>query len=877
MRDPMVFLAGLLFAAAASASAWAEEIPRYNRDVRPILADTCFQCHGPAQQKAGLRLDQHASVTSPTKTGALAIVPGKLDESELIRRIESDDENEVMPPKSSKKELTTEQREILKRWITSGGAYEKHWAFEPPKKTTPPEVVGEGPAIQHPIDRFLADRLRHDGFTMSPEADRETLIRRVAFTLTGLPPTLSEVDTFLGDTSMLAYENMVERYLNSPRYGEEMARHWLDVARYADTHGMHLDNERQMWPYRDWVVRAFNDDLRFDRFVVEQVAGDLLPNPTLDQLVATGFNRCNVTTGEGGSIDAEWYYRYAVDRATTVAEAFMGLTAGCAVCHDHKFDPISTEEFYQLYAFFYSAAGSAMDGNALLHEPTIRLANPEQKAKLEVLRKRVEEANKAVEKKAAEVSYNDPADTPAETGEKAVGPAESPAGNPFHSFKAWLAADGPTLNKQELPAAIKTLLKRKPDGTLPDLAVKRLRTYYIQNICAETRDEFQPLLLVLGTAVNEKLAIEKLVPASYVFRNMATPRDAFVMVRGQYDKPGRAVMPGTPAALPALKMSNPGGRADRLDLAHWMTSPEHPLTARVAVNRFWQQVFGTGLVKTGHDFGTQGAPPSHPELLDWLALSFREGGWDVKALMRTLVNSSAFRQSSRVTPELLKHDPENRLLGRGPRLRLDAEPIRDNALYVSGLLDLSMGGKGVRPYQPPNIWEPVAYTDSNTAKYVQDKGESLYRRSLYTFFKRTAPPPFLANFDAPNREAFCNGREHSNTPLQALQLMNDIQHVEAARHLAARMWAEGGASPKDQIAWGFRVVLSRHASLDELAVLVGQYDALLTRYRAEPAAALELLRVGESPLQSRAPETDLAALTLVANTLLNLDETVNRN
>ncbi|MGE3819669.1 MAG: DUF1549 and DUF1553 domain-containing protein, partial [Isosphaeraceae bacterium] len=665
---------------------------------------------------------------------------------------------------------------------------------------------------------------------------------------------------FLGDTSRRAYENMVERYLNSPRFGEEMARHWLDVARYADTHGMHLDNERQMWPYRDWVVRSFNDDLPFDRFVVEQVAGDLLPNPTTDQLVATGFNRCNVTTGEGGSIDAEWYFRYAVDRASTVAEAFMGLTAGCAVCHDHKFDPISTEEFYQLYAFFYSAEGSAMDGNALLHEPTVRLATPEQKAKLKDLDQRLTEAKTAVDEAMRKVDYAEPA-------------SEGTA-DPLHSFQAWLKSGGTTSEKKELPAEIKTLLNREKRNAA---AEKRLQTYYVQRVCLETRDAFQPLLATVESLTQEKVGIEAVVPASYIFRDRESPRDAFIMVRGQYDKPGKRVEPGTPAALPPLKRATPSDRASRLDLAHWLTSPEHPLTARVAVNRFWQQAFGTGLVKTAYDFGTQGEPPSHPELLDWLAIQFQKSGWDVKDLLRLMVNSAAFRQSSKVDPELVKRDPENRLYARGPRIRLDAEPIRDNALFVSGLLDLTMGGRGVHPYQPPNIWEPVAYTGSNTRSYVQDKGSSLYRRSLYTFFKRTAPPPYLANFDAPNREAFCTGRERSNTPLQALQLMNDVQHVESARVFAERILAEGGATLKEQVAWGFRVVLARRPEPGELAILTSEYEGLRERYQRDPTAAKEILRVGESPVKTTAPEADLAAMTLLANTLLNLDETVNRN
>lgn len=847
-------------------AAFGEDPLKYNRDIRPILSETCFRCHGPGVQKADLRLDIAESATNKAKSGSIAIVPGKPDESALIERIHSDDSTQIMPPPSTKKTLEPAQKALLKRWIAEGAKYEKHWSFEPPVKVAPPQVPGY--RINNPIDSFLADRLKREGLTMSDEADRPTLIRRVSFTLTGLPPTPQDVDMYLGDSSSRAYENMVERYLHSPRYGEEMARHWLDVARYADTHGLHLDNERQMWLYRDWVVGAFNDNQPFDKFSIEQIAGDLLPNPTPQQLVATGFNRCNVTTGEGGSIDQEWYFRNAVDRAGTVAETWMGLTAACAVCHNHKFDPISQEDFYAFYSFFYQAAGPALDSNALLHEPFVKVPKPDEKKRLEDLTREITETRTNVDKAFAALTYFDPYDLPTIDP---IEPRGKPLDDPAHSFRIWLK-DG-----KDAPAEIAPLLdqSRKAKPSAADL--ERLRVFYLQRICATTSAPFIPQLDRLAVLEKQRAALDGAIPGSFVFKDIDTPREAFVMMRGQYDKPGKKVEPNTPASLPPLKKAKPDGRATRLDLANWLMAPEHPLTSRVAVNRFWQQVFGVGLVKTSFDFGTQGETPSHPELLDYLAISFRESGWDVKQLMRTLLTSAAFRQSTRVTPELLQKDHENRLYARGPRFRLDAEQIRDNSLAVSGLMNLQMGGRGVRPYQPPNIWEPVAFTGSNTQNYQADKGSSLYRRSLYTFLKRTAPPPFMANFDAPSREFFCARRERSNTPLQALQLMNDVQQFEAARSLAQRMMLEGGSSTKDRIAFAWRVVLARQADPEELAALEAQWNAEIARFLSDPDSAAKLVHSGDSPVKPGLSEPEMAAYAMVANTLLNLDETVTRN
>ena len=786
----------LLFGGRASADPVA-----FNRDVRPILADACFSCHGPSKQKGGLRLDKPDSATKPTKAGTTAFIAGKPMESSAILRILSADDEQHMPPPGPHKNLTPAQVETLTKWVAAGAVYEPHWSFTPLKApAVPANTKG---AVRNPIDAFLNERLAKVGLAATDEADRPTLIRRVSFALTGLPPTPKDVSAFLDDAKPEAYERMVERYLSTPQHGEEMARHWLDLARYGDTHGLHLDNERGTWPYRDWVVRAFSANLPYDKFTLEQLAGDLLPKPTRDQLIATGFNRCNVTTGEGGSIDAEWHFRNAVDRAAVASETWLGLTAGCAQCHDHKFDPTTAKDFYSLYAFFYSAAGSALDGNVLLHEPSVKLSTPEQEKQLADLDAKIAKSN-----------------------------ADIAAMKPEPKIAA--AVLGFAAGARQAPPI-------------------------------KTRDAL--------TAERKKL--DDAIPGSMIFRDASTPRQAHIMLRGQYDKPGEKVEPGTPHFLPPLTKA--AARANRLDFAKWVIAPENPLTARVYVNRLWQQFFGTGLAKNANDFGIQGEAPTHPELLDWLAANFRDGGWDTRATVRLIVNSAAFRRSSKVSAEILKADPENRLLARGPRFRLDAEQVRDNALFVGGLLNPTLGGKGVKPYQPDNIWEPVAFTGSNTQFYKRDAGTALYRRSLYTFFKRTAPPPFLSNFDAPNREQPCSRRDRSNTPLQALQLMNDVQHVEAARAFAERLIADGGATPADRIGHAFQVLLARKPAAEELSIVMAALDAHRTRFIKVPADAKKLIAVGETKPKATSKPEELAAYTMIASLLLNLDETLTRN
>jgi hypothetical protein len=1027
----------LILSVCAFSSARGEEALSFNRDIRPILADKCFACHGFDEKKreAGLRLDTLEGATSP-RDGTQAIVPGDVNASAAWQRIVSEDPDIKMPPPETHKELTPEEIRKLKLWIEQGAAYQKHWSFEPISTPTVPEMPNGG---RNPIDAFLADRLRGEQLQLAPEADKSVLIRRVAFALTGLPPTLQELDMYLSDESADAYEKMVDRYLKSPHYGEEMARHWLDVARYADTHGLHLDNERQMWAYRDWVVNSFNRNQTFDQFTIEQLAGDLLPSPSKEQLIATGFNRCNVTTSEGGSIDSEFYYRYAVDRTSTMASTWMGLTAGCAVCHDHKFDPLSAKEFYSMYAFFNAAADPAMDGNALLTQPVMKLETSDDATKLTQMDEQIVQAVTEWEEAVKKLTYSDPAkadpplepkeietvwledafppdgnvyggpgqatqfvsadeSTPVFSGAKSLkrtdpglsqdvwdrpktplalpmqarffaqvyldpkNPPQSimlqffkngwlhrgvwgnydaipwgaanttervhmgplpeagqwvrleipvekvglaggdaitgfaltqsggtvywdrvgvagmndPASDPQQSFLAWWR----TLQGKDTPGLdgeLNAIAKAGPKDDVEEMKRTRLLQYYLSRVCAQTKPLVQTQTERVDSTRSARQAFYDSIPSTFVYRDSPKPRESFVMLRGQYNQPGDPVQPGVPSVLPALKPRSDGGVATRLELAQWLVAPEHPLTARVAVNRFWQQVFGVGLVKTSGDFGTQGEVPSHPELLDWLSNNFIQSGWDVKQLMRTMLTSSAFRQSSRMTQSLFDRDPENRLVARGPRLRLDAEQIRDNALFVGGLIDLKLGGKGVKPYQPNNIWEPVGFVGSNTRFYQRDQGSALYRRSLYTFFKRTAPPPFMVNFDAPNREQPCTRRERSNTPLQALQLLNDVQHVEAARALAERMLATHPDDPSAGVRFLFRTILSRDPSADELPILQQQFTEHRARYEQDIESAKRLITQGESKPNEQLLPATLAAATLVASTVLNMDETLCRN
>ncbi len=747
---------------------------RFYRDVRPILSENCFECHGPdaAKRKADLRLDAGA-------LGQAVVVAGKPGESELFQRITHADPTERMPPQESSRALTESEVATIRRWIEQGAQWEKHWAFIPLKRPTVPATRNSA-WPRGAIDRFILAKLQRAGLKPSPAADRETLLRRVAFDLTGLPPTPAEIDAFLAATSPRAYEAVGERLLASPRYGERMASDWLDAARYADSHGYSLDRRRVMWPWRDWVIAAFNDNMPFDQFATEQLAGDLLPGATLAQKVATGFNRNHSIQSEGGVINEEYRVETVVDRVETTTAVFLGLTFGCARCHDHKYDPISQREFYEFYALFNNVPETAHVGNS-----------------------------------------------------------DKQADKPFVKVPS-LAQRG-RMDRQRAEIAA---LEKKPDA--------------------------EPQLKAARKALD---ALGQEVPTAMVMGEKSPPRRTFILSRGQYDQPGEVeVRAGLPAALGQWPAGAP---RNRLGLARWLVSRANPLTARVTVNRLWQMHFGTGIVKSSEDFGAQGEWPSHPALLDWLADEFVRSGWNRKAMQKRIVMSATYRQSSRVTPALLEADPANRLLARGARFRLPAEMIRDHALSAGGLLVGRLGGESVRPYQPPGLWDDVVY--ENVPRFVQDHGEKLYRRSLYTYWKRSVPPPNMQAFDAPSREVCVLTRAKTNTPLAALVLMNDPTFVEASRKLAGRVLRDGGATAESRLTLLHRLVCGRHPTERELGLLRGVLVELQTSFRAEPAAAKRLLEVGETPRDESFDAAELAAYASLANAVLGTDEAITRN
>ena len=935
----------------------------FQREIRPILSNACFHCHGPDKDSrmAGLRLDTRQGAFEQRKNGT-PVKPGETASSLIYQRITNPDRARRMPPEYSHRTLTAEQIEKIREWIEQGADWKEQWSFSAPVRPEVPKVAHRD-WVTNPIDSFILADLEKNGLEPAPQADRRTLIRRVTLDLTGLPPEPKAVDEFVADTRPAAYERLVDRLLASPRWGEHRGRYWLDAARYADTHGIHIDNYREMWPYRDWVIKAFNANMPFDQFTIEQIAGDLLPNPTLDQLIATGFHRCNVTTNEGGSIPEEVAAMYAKDRADTTGAVFLGLTVGCATCHDHKFDPISQRDFYSLTAFFRNTVQDPLDGNIPDTPPSIVVPRPEDMPRWKQLRDQESSLKRrlASARKDSETEFKawldeesrpkisaplEPADElftmtvadrpnfeirnkgyrlPAtqkpivaagKDGRKAVmfrgkNAIELPGLEYFEADRAFSVAawvfvpekkGNYTIISQMDPASRRRGWALSVNNGLPSLALnlapgrgasiraandERLKPGTWNHIAATydgSRDPSGLALYVNGhTVMFESRADRKPFPGN--FRNYATmriggdekagnfdggaiselriytraiseeearlvsvwptlapvrktpaaqlneeqkdalrlyflnrqyndyvdisqqlqavrnekkviarrgavtliqqersgPAFAYVLYRGMYDQPRDKVEPAVPTALPPMPASYP---KNRLGLAKWLVSDDNPLVARVTVNRFWQEVFGTGIVKTSEDFGSQGQPPSNQPLLDWLAVEFRESGWDVKNLFRLLVTSSTYRQAAVTTPQKLEKDPDNRLLSRGPRFRMDAEMIRDSALAAAGLLSPKIGGPSVKPYQPERIWETVAMDESNTRFYQQDYGDALYRRSLYTFWKRSAPPPSMDIMNAPTRETCTVRRERTDTPLQALVTMNDVQFVEAARNLA---------------------------------------------------------------------------------------------
>ena len=1043
------------FASAATSSAKLE----YNRDVRPILSENCFACHGAdsASRKAGLRLDHSEDATAPRKDSQPAIVPGKPESSELIRRINAADDD-VMPPAKTHKTLTPEQKEILKQWIAGGAQYQPHWSLIAPVRPVVPKVQNRR-WVRNPIDNFILARLESEGLKPTPEADRRTLIRRVTLDLTGLPPTPEMVEVFLKDSSPNAYEKLVDRLLASASYGEHRARYWLDMARYADSNGIHFDNYREMWAYREWVIKAFNRNEPFDQFTIDQLAGDLLPNPTLDQRIASGFNRCNMTSNEGGLIDDEYLVLYTRDRTETTSQVWLGLTAGCAVCHDHKFDPLPQKEFYSLSAFFNNTLQKAKDGNIRDTPPVIpvppdaerprwlelvadikqadgRVADRRETAKPDFaawlpeaksqsfsgkLPKEGLQFRAAMNKRGAtnESPYTEitvrgetrkltlVTNTPWQDGviaakayttsDKNVPKIEDVGDfdkdQPF-SFCEWVYLtndrDGALMSRMDDKKDFRgwdlwmetgkpgtTIVSKWPDDALKVVAYKPIEINHWTHVCVtydgseksagvkiyingelekatnmtdklkgSTRTEvpfvigqrhttarvekagiqdvriydrvLQPeeiaalafdsrLAYLLGRPAEKRTKqmqadlyetwLERL-DAEYV-KNSALERgfqtekseiqsrgteaqimqerkempEAFVLFRGDYDKRRDKVPPATPSALPPMPADFP---SNRLGFARWLLLPEQPLTARVTVNRFWQEIFGTGIVKTTGDFGVTGEMPSNSELLDWLAVDFRESGWDMKRLIKMYVTSAAYRQAATVTPDRLSKDPDNRLLSRGPRYRMDAEMVRDYALAASGLLVSKIGGPSVKPYQPDGVWEAVAMPESNTRNYKRDSGESLYRRSLYTFWKRAAPPASLEIFNAPSRETCTVRRERTDTPLQALVTLNDPQFVEAARNLAQLTLEQGGHDENARLDFMAGRLLARRLKPDERKVTLSILNDLLAHYRSDPKDAEALVSVGESKADAKLDKSTLAAYAMVANELLNLDEALNK-
>lgn len=1006
---------------------------QYNRDVRPILNEKCFHCHGTdaGHRKGELRLDLRENAIKPAKSGDIAIIPGKPEQSQLIARVElGHDDDDVMPPEKDGKPLTSEEKVILRQWISEGAEYQGHWAFIPPVRV---EVPGSGNAI----DALISARLEKEGLKLSPETDRATLLRRVTLDLTGLPPTPEEVSAFEKDTSPRAYENVVDRLLKSEHYGERMAMQWLDFARYADSHGFQTDSSRAMWPWRDWVIKAFNDNKPFDQFTIEQIGGDLIPNATRDQIVATGFNRNHRLNGEGGIIAEEWRIENIIDRVETTSFTWLGLTMNCCRCHDHKYDPLTQKDFYSLFAFFNNVAESgtiqgASNRSGGNSEPVIEVPDADDEKQLAQLRKAIDaaqskvtetqlqlpnlvasweadmESPEAAKKQMWEVlpvkeakskggaalrklpdaswiagGRNPNADTYTITSPLAEGTftglllealtdptlpnqslgrafngnfvlsgieaeisapslkkpekitftrAEADYSQKGYDVKLLLDKDatngwaidgndpkkrldrkamfivdkavkvpaGATLNVRMIhqakfaghnvgrfrlsstdaepalasldgtggpPAAVLAVMKTPTENRTPQQRAE-LEKFYRTSVDGPLRDA--DYLLAAAKAELEKL--ERTVPSVMVMKE-GPVRDAFVLKRGEYDKPGDKVSMTTLAVLPPMPKDAP---ANRLGLAKWIVDPANPLTARVWVNRAWEKFFGYGLSKATENLGTQSEYPMHPELLDWLATEFVHIGWDMKAMQKLMVMSATYRQSSKVTPALLEKDPENRLLARGPRFRLSGEVVRDQALAIGGLLVPKIGGPSVKPYMPDGVWDDTSkYGDLRG--YKADTGEGLYRRSFYTIWKRTAAPPTMLLFDAPTREICTVKRSRTNTPLQALSMLNEVTFVEAARGLAQQMMKQGGATPEQRIAFGYKRATARDiepAALKQLAAGLAKRIAL---YQSKPDDAAALLAQGATKADATLNPAELAAYTTTASVLLNLDRVVARD
>jgi len=1040
-----------------SAFAFGGEV-QFNRDIRPILADACFHCHGPdpGSRKASLRLDTEAGFFSSREKEGPTIVKGDPDKSPLYQRLITTDEDDLMPPPDQHKPLKPAQIAMIRDWIAQGAPWQPHWAFMVPQRANLPEVKQAG-WTRNAIDNFVLAKLEATGLQPAPEADAHTLIRRVSLDITGLPPSPELLKQFIdpADPTRLseeAYGRLIDELMKSPQYGEHRARYWLDAARYGDTHGLHFDNYREMWPYRDWVIQAFNANQPFDQFTVEQIAGDLLPKPTESQLIATGFQRCNITTNEGGTIDEENVMNMAADRVQTMGWVYMGLTTNCGQCHDHKFDPWTQRDYYSMAAFFRNTTQPPKDGNSKDGVgPFLVVPDAKDRPRWEALPAEIAAATQQRDKRKAEAKAEfdswlasaQPADIergmpadglvahlPLNEGKgnevaatcggeqtfKALGPVSwAPGGklgaapviakgatfeigsagdfdtNQAFSYGAWIKSpkdgSGGIIARmdeansyrgwdlfhsgQEIAAhfvshwpddAFKVSTRKKvlkpgqwqhvfvtyngsgkaegvkiyvdgaeqqvrigPNTLKPGSSIRTttatriggrsgnqlftggsvqdVRVYSRAITAAELKTitntgplrvmlatpaakrtpkqvgelydyflaghdtQYQSLNRVVMKLEGERDTIKSRSPVTHIQEEKKDSKAmAYILMRGQYDNPGEQVEANAPAFLNPLPKGAP---RNRMGLAQWLVDPANPLTARVTVNRLWQEVFGTGIVKTSEDFGIMGSPPSHPELLDWLAVEFRESGWDVKRFLKFILTSATYRQAATTTPQKIEKDPANALLSRGPRFRMDAEMLRDYALAVSKTLSPKMGGPSTKPYQPDHVWDQVGI--GNTRDYVRDSGENLYRRTVYNFWKRMAPPPNLDIFNAPNREASCVRRERTNTPLQALVTMNDPQFVEAARNLAQQALAAA-----DPLAFVAGRALCRSLTPAEKDILVVSQKDLLDFYTAHPEDAKLLIAVGESKADAKLDPAKLAAWTMLCNQVMNLDEVLNK-
>ncbi len=830
------FLFGMVSCPAADAPL------QFNRDIRPILSDNCFACHGPdgSNRQADLRLDVREAAID-----AGAIAPGKPAASTLVERIRSTDPDAVMPPPHAHKALTDRQKQLLSRWIEEGAAYQKHWAYEPP-------VKADVPLGTHAIDHLVRLRLTHAGLSPAAEADRRTLIRRLSFDLTGLPPTPEEVDAFVNDPSADAYGTLVERLLASPHYGERMAIGWLDVVRFADTIGYHSDIPRNIWPYRDWVIRAFNENIPFDRFTVEQLAGDLLPEANQEARVASAFNRLLLTTEEGGAQPKDYEARMFTDRVRAVGAVWLGQTTGCSQCHDHKFDPFTMRDFYSLAAFFADIderpIGRREDGMVLAAPDDLKkladldAALAAAKQKLDAVLPQFKAAQRQWERDVVTYDITLPELKP----DAEFGDAE-----------------------KKTASQVAEVLK-KQDADRDGGERNAVQTYFRKRVSPEL---FRAEFAAVAKAEQDRNGFSNNLPKCLVTVKKATPSVVRILPRGNWmDESGEVVKPAFPSYLPAPAIE--GREPNRLDLARWLVSRDNPLTARVVMNRLWKQFFGTGLSRVLDDLGAQGEPPANPELLDWLACEFMDSRWDMKHMIRTIVSSQTYRQSSVATPAALAADPRNRLLARQSAWRADAEIVRDHALAVSGLLVRTVGGPSVKPYQPDGYWENLNFPKR---AYPTDVGDKQYRRGLYTWWQRSFLHPSLLAFDAPSREECCAERTRSNIPQQALALLNDPTYVEASRCFAARIMKECAGSPEERIAWAFRQAVQRLPRVEETETLMPLHRDQLAAYKAEPAAAEALLKTGFAPIPNGLDRAELAAWTHVARVLLNLHETITRN